>query len=251
LTNFLVVPLLVAMLIQFAPSDPMIRLGVLLVLLCPCIDYVVTFSHLGRADAKLLLASTPALLIVQMLLLPVYLGLFLGDDASRLVHARPFLHAFVWLIAVPLTLAVLVQFWARRSIVGECVSSLLGLLPVPATGLVLLVVIAAMMPQLGQAISAALHVAPLYIVFAVVAPLLGWGVSRIASLDAAAGRALAFSSATRNSLVVLPLALAVPGAVPLLPAIIVTQTLVELFASLIYIRAIARFGAAKSDAHTS
>ncbi|XOT98248.1 arsenic resistance protein, partial [Alcaligenes pakistanensis] len=35
------------------------------------------------------------------------------------------------------------------------------------------------------------------------------------------------SSATRNSLVVLPLALAIPGALPLLPAIILTQTLVE------------------------
>ncbi len=52
-TNFLVVPLLVAVLVQFLPPDPIVRLGVLLVLLAPCIDYVVTFSHLGRADASL------------------------------------------------------------------------------------------------------------------------------------------------------------------------------------------------------
>ncbi len=74
-TNFLVVPLLVAALVQFLPPEPMIRLGVLLVLLTPCIDYVVTFSHLGRADARLLLAATPVMLIVQMLLLPAYLAL--------------------------------------------------------------------------------------------------------------------------------------------------------------------------------
>ncbi len=98
--NFIVVPLLVAGLVPFMPSDPMIRLGILLVLLCPCIDYVVTFAHLGRADARLLLASTPALLIVQMLLLPIYLAAFLGDDAARLVRAGPFVHAFVWLIAI-------------------------------------------------------------------------------------------------------------------------------------------------------
>jgi ACR3 family arsenite transporter len=54
---------------------------------------------------------------------------------------------------------------------------------------------------------------------------------------------MAFSSATRNSLVVLPLALAVPGAVPLLPAIIVTQTMIELVAELIFIRAIPNLGA--------
>ena len=240
--NFVVVPLLVAILIQFAPNDPMIRLGVLLVLLCPCIDYVVTFAHLGRADAKLLLASTPALLIVQMLLLPVYLRLFLGADASRLVQAGPFLHAFLWLIAIPLALAFIVQLWARRSAIGQRTSTGLGLLPVPATALVLLIVIAAVVPQLGQAISAALQVTPIYIAFAILAPLLGWGVSRAAKLDAEAGRAMAFSAATRNSLVVLPLALAVPGAVPLLPAIIVAQTLVELVAELVFIRAIPRLG---------
>ncbi|CAM5420109.1 arsenic resistance protein [Sphingobium scionense] len=244
-TNFIIVPLLVAVLIQFAPNDPMIRLGVLLVLLCPCIDYVVTFAHLGRADAKLLLASTPALLIVQMLMLPVYLKLFLGADASRLVQAGPFLHAFLWLIVIPLALAVIVQVWARRSAAGERVSSWLGLLPVPATALVLLIVIAAVVPQLGKAIGAALRVVPLYIVFAIAAPLLGWGASRLAKLDAEAGRSIAFSAATRNSLVVLPLALAVPGAVPLLPAIIVAQTLVELIAEMIFIRAIPKLGLAR------
>ena len=144
-TNFIVVPLLVALLIPFAPANPLVRLGVLLVLLCPCIDYVVTFAHLGRADAKLLLASTPVLLVVQMLLLPLYLRLFLGADASRLVQPGPFLHAFLWLIVIPLALAIVVQLWARRGGAGERASTLLGLLPVPATALVLLIVIAAVM----------------------------------------------------------------------------------------------------------
>lgn len=138
ITNFVVTPLLVAVLVQFLPSDPMVRLGVLQVLLTPCIDYVVTFSHLGCADARLLLAATPTLLVVQMLLLPVYLGLLLGNDAATLVQPGPFVHAFVWLIAVPLALAGLVQLWAARSRAGEKASAALGLLPVPATALVLL-----------------------------------------------------------------------------------------------------------------
>ena len=88
-----------------------------------------------------------------------------------------------------------------------------------------------------------MRVAPIYAAFAVIAPLLGWEVSRLDKLDPEAGGTMAFSGATRNSLVVLPLALAVPGAVPLLPANIVTQTLVELIAELIFIRAIPRLGA--------
>ena len=240
--NFLVVPLLVAALIPFAPDDPLIRLGVLIVLLCPCIDYVVTFAHLGRADARLLLASTPALLIAQMLLLPLYLAAFLGETAAGLVHPGPFIHAFLWLIALPLALAILCQLWAARSRAGARAAAALGLLPVPATALVLLIVIAAVLPQLGAAIPAALSVLPLYIAFAVIAPVAGWLVARAAWLDAPGGRAVAFSAGTRNSLVVLPLALAVPGAMPVLPAIIVTQTLVELLFELLYVRTIAQMG---------
>lgn len=238
LANFVVIPLLVAVLVRFLPADPMLRLGVLLVLLTPCIDYVVTFSHLGRADARQLLAATPLLLLVQMLLLPVYLGFFLGSSAAELVEVGPFIHAFVWLIFIPLVLAALTQVWAARSTTGQRMTAALGLLPVPATALVLFVVIASVAPQLGPATEAALRVVPIYVAFAVIAPVAGWWIAHLMKLDVPSRRAIAFSSATRNSLVVLPLALAVPGAIPLLPAVIVTQTLVELLSELLYIRVI-------------
>lgn len=240
--NFIAIPLLVAILVQFMPPDPMVRLGVLLVLLTPCIDYVVTFSHLGRADARMLLAATPALLIVQMLLLPLYLNLFLGENAADIVQFGPFIHAFVWLIAVPLVLAALMQLWSTRSKAGERVSTVFGVLPVPATALVLFVVIAAVVPQLGAAADAASRVVSIYIAFAIVAPLIGWNVGRLFRLEVKAGRAIAFSTGTRNSLVILPLAFAIPGAMPVLPAIIVTQTLVELVSELIYVRLIGTLG---------
>lgn len=70
--NFLLVPLLVAAMLPFMPADPLVRLGIVLVLLTPCVVYVITFSHAGRADSGLLLASTPILLFVQLLLLPVF-----------------------------------------------------------------------------------------------------------------------------------------------------------------------------------
>lgn len=243
LSNFVAIPLLVALLVTWVPSDPLVRLGVLLVLLAPCIDWVVTFSHLGGADARLLLAATPALLVVQMLLLPVYLGLFLGEAAGTLVQARPFVDAFVELIVLPLAAAALLQHLAARSAAAARVSSTLGLLPVPATALVLFVVIGSVTPQLGAARQVALQVLPVHVGFAVLAPVLGWLVARyLARLAVPAARAVAFSSATRNSLVVLPLALAIPGAVPVLPAVIVTQTLVELLASLVYMRMMPRVG---------
>ncbi|KTD71720.1 Sodium Bile acid symporter family protein [Legionella steelei] len=238
LVNFMVVPLIVVALVQFLPIDPMVRLGVLLVLLTPCIDYVVTFAHIGRADARLLLVATPALLILQMLLLPIYLGLFLEESAAHLVQPGPFVEAFIWIIAIPLVLAALTQAWANRKSMGKRVLIALGLLPVPATALVLFVVITSVVPQLGLEADSVLKVVPIYIAFAIIAPWAGWFIARIFRLDVPSSRSVAFSASTRNSLVVLPLAFAIPGAVPILPAIIVTQTLVELISELFYVRLI-------------
>lgn len=240
--NFIVVPLLVWALLPLVPADPLVRLGVLLVLLAPCIDYVVTFTQLGRGDARLLLAATPVLLVVQMLALPLYLEALLGEVATGVIHAGPFLQAFAWLIALPLLLAAALQWLGRRSRAMAGVNLGLGLCPVPATALVLLIVIAATGPRIEAALPSALAVLPVYLAFALIAPLLGAWVARAWRLDAAAGRTVLFSAATRNSLVVLPLALAVPGAIPVLPAVIITQTLVELCAELVYVRLAPRLG---------
>jgi ACR3 family arsenite transporter len=241
LANFVAIPLLVALLIQFLPRDPMLQLGVLIVLLTPCIDYVVTFAHLGRADSRSLLAATPLLLVVQMVLLPFYLSVMLGEAGHGLIHAGPFIHAFVWLIAVPLVLAWVAQAWVRRNSAGAIVDAL-GVLPVPTTAIVRFVVVCSVVPQLPAARSSAIQATVIYVAFAVTAPLVGLAFGRLFRLPPAGCRAIAFSAATRNSLVVLPLGLAIPGASPVLPAVIVTQTLVELVSELIYVRLAPKIG---------
>lgn len=235
-SNFIIIPIIVFALIQFLPDNPLLKLGVLFVLLTPCIDYVVTFSHLGKADAKLLLASTPILLIVQMLLLPLYLSIFLGEKASQLVEISPFIEAFIFLILVPFSFAALLQFWSKKSLLGEKLINIFNILPVPSTSLVLFVVILTVIPQLSSAINDILYVVPIYIAFSIIAPIVGFNIGRLFKLETKEKRSIAFSSSTRNSLVILPLALAVPSALPLLPAVIVTQTFVELIAEIIYIR---------------
>ncbi|MGO3655444.1 MAG: hypothetical protein ACTJFN_13835, partial [Sphingobacterium sp.] len=63
--------------------------------------------------------------------------------------------------------------------------------------------------------------------------------AKIFKVDFYGSRAISFSTSTRNSLVVSPLALALPAPENQLVAIvIVTQTIVEIFFELIYIKAI-------------
>lgn len=234
--NFIVVPLLVWLLSSLLPEQPPLLLGVYLVLLTPCIDYVIVFTHLGRGNARLVLASTPLLLFVQMLLLPIYLWLFLGGQAAQVMSAGPFLEAFLVLIALPLGLALATEFWAKRQHSGAVWLEATAWLPVPFMALTLLLVVASQIGRIEQHLPVVIRAVPIYMAFMIVMPLLARLTACAFRLDTQAGRALIFSAGTRNSLVVLPLALALPDTWVVVPAVIVTQTLVELVGELFYIR---------------
>lgn len=57
-------------------------------------------------------------------------------------------------------------------------------------------------------------------------------------MDVGESRALVFTSVTRNSLVILPLALALPSGYGLATAVVVTQTLVELTGMVVLTRVV-------------
>lgn len=236
--NFLFVPVVVFVLSRFVAGDSAVLLGVLLVLLTPCIDYVVAFSGRGGGDSRIVLAATPVLMLVQMLGLPLYLWLFMGAEVLDVMSAGPFLEAFLLLVALPLAFAGTTQYLRPRSSVARKWDEAMGYLPIPLMALTLLSVVASQIPRLDGAFEQVAGVVPIYVTFLVVMALLGRVVARLFGLGTEAGRALIFTGSTRNSLVVLPLALALPDAYALTPAIVVTQTLVELAGMLVYMKAI-------------
>ena len=234
--NFFIVPVVVWVLARLVPQEPAVLLGVYLVLLTPCIDYVIVFAGIGGGEDRLVLASTPVLMLLQMLLLPLYLWLFMGAELVSAVEVGPFLEAFLLLIALPLGLALLTERWAKSNRTGERWADAVGWLPVPFMALTLLVVVASQLPKIGDSMDQVVRVVPVYVAFLAVMAVVGMAAARAFSLGTKEGRALVFTGATRNSLVVLPLALALPAAFDLTPAVVVTQTLVELVGLLVYVR---------------
>jgi ACR3 family arsenite transporter len=197
------------------------------------------FTHIGKGDSRLMLAATPVLLLLQLALLPVYLGLMLGAQSGVVVAEGPFVEAFLMLIVVPMILAVLTTSLARRSSVVSAWNTAWAWLPVPAMALVLFVVIASQITSVVRDFSVLMPVVPVYVGFLLLAPLVGMLAARLFALPAATARAVTFSASTRNSLVVLPLALALPEDVRGLAAtVVILQTLIELVGELIYIRLI-------------
>jgi ACR3 family arsenite transporter len=239
LANFILVPLLVWALTRGLAERPALLVGALLVLLTPCIDYVVVFTHIGKGDSRLMLAATPLLLLLQLVLLPVYLSFMLGAQSAVVVAVGPFVEAFLLLIVLPMVLAVLTTSLARRSSVINAWNNAWAWLPVPAMALVLFVVIGSQITSVLRDIALLLPVIPVYVAFLLLAPLLGALAARLFALPAVTARAVTFSASTRNSLVVLPLALALPEDVRGLAATaVILQTLLELIGELLYIRLI-------------
>lgn len=236
LLNAAIVPVVAGLLALPLRDDTVVHAAVLLVLLAPCIDYVIAFTSLAGGARAQLLAATPLLLIGQFLLLPPLLRLFVGSQEA--LPAGPFLEAFLLLILLPLGAAFLLQRlmprrrWARR------IDAAGNAAMVPLMMATLFVVLAGHAGGVLEQWQRLLLPAGIYLLFALVMIVAGLTVSSLLRLPAPQQVAATFSGVTRNSLVVLPFALAMGG--PLAPVVVVTQTMVELVIMVVMVGAMPR-----------
>ncbi len=222
LANFVLAPVLVWALLLLVPLPAGVQVGLVLVLLAPCTDWFTSFTHLGRGDTRLAIAATPLMLAVQFPLLPLYLWLIADADLDGM-PLRPVLVAFLVVVVLPLAVAALTQE-ARRT---REVPAVAGRAVVPLLALTLFLVAASQAPAVREAggeLARVVLVAALYLLGAVV---IARAITRWAGLGVLAARTLAFNLGTRNSFVVLPIALALPEAYALAAPAIAVQVLVE------------------------
>lgn len=232
--NFIVLPALAWVLVQWLPPDPALRLGVLLVLLVPCTDWFITFSQLGAGNVPRAIAVTPVNLLLQLLLLPVYLWLMLGADLSAALNPAEVWPALV-VVLVPLSAAAVSERWIEACAERAMLRERLAWWPVPLLALVVFLIAGAQVSAVGGALGLFPVVVPLFVVFLFLAALIAKGLAKLMALPTDQGRTVAFSLGTRNSFVVLPFALSLPGGWEVAAVVIVVQSLVELFGMVFYL----------------
>ncbi len=233
--NFLLIPAIVWGVTQFLPGEPAIRLGVLLVLLVPCTDWFIAFTHLGGGDTKHAIAFAPLSLLLQMAFLPFYLWLFLGETFAVTIARREMIFAFVGLIALPLLGAFVTEKWVEKAPRRAALLDRLAWLPVPLLGLVVFIIATTQVKLVAASLGILGQLLLVFVGFLVVAGLLARALAHLFGLAPTQGRVLAFSFGTRNSFVVLPLALALPPSYELAVVAIVFQSLVELVGMVVYL----------------
>ncbi|MEX2365591.1 MAG: arsenic resistance protein, partial [Pseudohongiellaceae bacterium] len=233
--NFVILPLIVWGLMSIGPDLPAVKLGILLVLLVPCTDWFITFTHLGGGDTKSAIAFSPVSLLLQILLLPVYIWLFLGSDITTSLIQQELILAFFVLIVMPLAVAFFTEKWVEQREGRETLINTLGRCPVPLLATVVFSIAAAQVNVVFGSMEILPGLFAIFSAFLLIAGLLSVALSRIWALPTNQGRVLAFSLGSRNSFVVLPLALSLPASFELTVVVIVFQSLVELIGMAIYI----------------
>lgn len=272
-SNFVLVPLLVAGLVLLVPErvagvdGALIALGVVLVLVVPCTDWFLTFTQLVGGDTVRAVTFAPVSLVLQLMLLPVYVWAIAGADA--VVRFEPSaLATTAGVLLGPLALAALLQLMrgrqdARRATATasagatagatagadrapqpphplDGVFSVAARLPVPLLALVLFAIAASELAAVVDAAPLLPLLVGVFALYLLAAVALGVVAARIARVTAAPARTLVMSLATRNSFVVLPIALALPEGAAVVAIVVVTQTLVELTGVALLVRVLPR-----------
>ncbi|WP_240097793.1 bile acid:sodium symporter [Thermomonas flagellata] len=234
LGNFVLAPLLVALLLPLLPPDPALRLGVLLVLLVPCTDWFLPFNQLGGGDPARAIAVTPLNLLLQLLLLPLWLG-WLGGPGLGAALAPASAWPALLLVLLPLLAAAAAERWLEARPARASWRERLAWWPVPLLALVVLAIAASQAMAARAALPLWPRVVPVYLLWLLLAALLARALTRLLRLPAVQGRTLAFSFGTRNSFVVLPFTLALPAGWETAALAIVLQALVELLGMMVFV----------------
>ncbi|MEN9230470.1 MAG: hypothetical protein Q6L68_06150 [Thermostichus sp. DG02_5_bins_236] len=143
--NFLWTPLLAWGLGALFLSDlPDLWVGLIMLMVTPCTDWYLVFTGLAGGDGVLATALLPLNWVLQLLLLPVYLVLLVGDLVQ--LQPGPLLAGLLWVLGLPFLAALLTQFcdpYLREKLGWQGSPTLLSALQVLSLNLAIVCIFAA------------------------------------------------------------------------------------------------------------
>jgi len=229
MANFIVIPLIgwgIAAL--FLSGQPLLFTGLLIYFIAPCTDWFLGFTRLARGNVALGSVLLPVNLISQLLLFPVFLGLFAGKSigADILSIGSTLSHWFL----VPFFAAVGLHEGLKRILPSAVFTKILSfantLVPIVIAMLVLCIFSGNIITILGD-LSAFLVILVAVFAFFLATYFLGEFISRRFQLNYPEQALLVMTTAARNAPLMLGLTTAVFPDQPLIYAAIIIGMLVE------------------------
>lgn len=104
--NFIITPVIAFVLGKvFFGEYIEIRIGLLMLLVTPCTDWYLVFTGLAKGNVELNISILPINLILQIVLMPVYLFVFLGSEVH--MNVLTLVQSIVTVLFIPFVLALL------------------------------------------------------------------------------------------------------------------------------------------------
>ncbi len=108
--NFIITPIFAGILgYLFLRDTPELWIGFVMLMVTPCTDWYLVFTSMAHGNVALSMAILPLNLILQLVLLPVYLLLFTGQQGS--IDAYTLFESVVLVLAVPLLVGYISKRW--------------------------------------------------------------------------------------------------------------------------------------------
>ncbi len=117
--NFIFTPLLAYVLgrIFFADSAD-IRIGLLMLLVTPCTDWYLVFTGMSKGNVELNMSILPLNLLLQIVLLPVYLLLFMNSEVTMNVTAL--VGSVVKVLVIPFLASYITKLYTEKNKKFHC-----------------------------------------------------------------------------------------------------------------------------------
>lgn len=229
--NFIWTPIFAVLLGVLFLGDSMdMRIGLLMLLVTPCTDWYLVFTNMSKGNVPLSTSILPLNLVIQMVLLPVYLFLFLGTGSSLDMGAMAW--SIVYVLVIPFVLANIVKLIVAKAGKSENLKGMLERHGDDVQLLFLCLAVVVMFASQGQMIIdnpilLVKMLVPLGIFF-LVNFLIAQFVGRKMGFDHPDTTSLTFTTLARNSPLALAIAVAAFPNDPLIALVLIVGPLIEL-----------------------
>jgi ACR3 family arsenite transporter len=233
--NVLVVPLLAFLLSRVVWYSPGLQVGLLLVLLAPGVALSLPIIRGAGGDAESVLSATPALLGLQLVLVPL-LTIWLSGGIFSFTDLPPTFPVIGLVIVVPVMIAGVIQWLAIKKVPAALTIRQGGSESVVWLATVAIAVtVWWRLPEHIDRLYDLNWLVPLSIAFLVLIAPVSILVGSLAGVAPAKRRAIMIAGAGRGGLIILPITLALdPTIWGLVPLVVIGQTVIEAAGLLVY-----------------
>lgn len=226
--NFIITPVVGYILgkVFFANSLD-IRIGLLMLLITPCTDWYLVFTGLSKGNIELNMSILPLNLILQIVLMPVYLFIFMGSEV--VMDVATIVGSIVMVLFVPFVLSVVTKIITKNSAKFQhFISKQCDNLQLLFLCLAVVVMFASEGKNLLDNPMLLLEMFIPLLIFFVITFFIAQGVGRLLKFEKKDTVALNFTTLARNSPLSLAIAVATFPEQPLISLALVIGPLIEL-----------------------